>query len=352
MSNRLKPKWEDHYRLFCSEITCLILEADRSRQFGFETSPGIFKLLWLNDHDQKPGFFGAMRVLYSRFMRKPFRQVEHSEISATIREFLISLDPHQVLSFLKYGAVEGKDLCHLEERLEQQGLLKLESDELLSAYSRCKDLEGVKIVSQDFELEPIHQGLAPTLKVEHEDPPPSQDEFKPPEPLTLDHPQVIEELHKIKTKRDEVEAVKSASYVIFHPDKIAVQNLVKSGSIVVPDTWAVHKSIYPVREVLVSSNFSRLLHAKRAIIILPDRATFVKRCSSQYPQHDQVFSTWYDDVLKHIYSCPSTIWAIELSNRNLHSSTLVSRIRCCRLTRPLAPDGPSPSGFPDVMDLG
>lgn len=351
MSNRNKSKWEDHYRIFCSEITCLILEADRSKRLGFETSPDVFKLLWLSDHDQKPGFFGAMRILFSRYHEKPFRQIEHQVISATIREFLISLDPHQVLAFLKYGAVEGKDLCHLEERLEQQGLLKLKSDELLAAYARCLELKDVKIVSQDFEMEPIHQGLAPTLKIEQEDPPSPLEEFSPPEPLNLDHPQIVEELHKIKTKRDEVEAVKAASYVIFHPDKVAIQNLVKTGSLVVPDTWAVHKSIYPVREVLISNNFSRLLHAKKAIIILPDRRTFVLRCSSQYPQHDRVFSDWYDDILKHIYSCPSSIWAIELSNRNLHSSTLISRIRRS-LPKHVTFDGPGPSGFPNVMEVG
>lgn len=350
MSNRNKSKWEDHYRIFCSEITCLILEANRSKGLGFEESPDILKLLWLGDHDQKPGFFGAMRILFSRYHEKPFRQIEHSTISATVRKFLMSLDPHQVLTFLKYGAVEGKDLCHLEERLEQQGLLKLDSDDLLAARARCLELENVKIVSQLFELEPIHQGLAPTLNVEPEDPLPLLEELSPPEPLTLDHPQIVEELHKIKTKRDEVEAIKTASYVMFHPDKIAIQNLVKSGSIVVPETWAPHKSIYPVREVLVSSNFSRLLHAKRAIIILPDRRTFVSRCSSQYPQRDRVFSAWYDDILKHIYSCPSSIWAIELSNRNLHLSTLITRIRR-RPPKHTTFDGSGPD-FPSVVEVG
>lgn len=225
---------------------------------------------------------------------------------------------------------------HLERRIEESGMLKLDSDQLLASVANARKIPHCAIIDSDFEVEPVHLGIISCAGLTRDivDPDRQDPVFSPPEHLVIDSPHIVKDLQTLKTIHDEVEIVTRASTTIFHPDDVGIVTAAKVASTFVPLSWAVNKDIYPYREIIATSNFARLKHSKRSVVVLPDRRTFIERMACRYPHPSHVFDTWYEDVLKYLVSGYRSLWAIEFCNDPLHSSRCLRILRQCLIQRP------------------
>lgn len=313
------------YKRFCSTISERLIES----RINARLYSGSVANVWLDAYSTDAAFFKSLRIMFAKYSKKPFRKCTNQDLR-NIDAFLLSIDKYEFVSFLKYGKLRDLDLDKLDELIQNQGLLEAANEEVLALKKEVAEQLGELHYAQDFEHEPAHLYIKskfnssvynPGTDIEH------QECVRP--QLVVDHfvkARSLEDGNNLTIAEEDRlihENVKHANTTIFHPDEYAIIEAVSQCQVGVPTQWLKYRDIYSDSSVVITKNVSHLIHAKMAVIVLPDRSTFEKRAIGRYTVSKEVACRWYDQILQGIVAVldPSRMY-VEFVNCHLMRSRL------------------------------